>query len=64
MDEPITIVYFRPFLKNGSEEFKRAWELLIEMNLHKTTVTGYTSGDLRLLGFCSKADAIMFRMRL
>ena len=59
------IIYFKPHLLYKSDEWNRAWELLKETELWKSTVIGYSGNmNLRLLSFERKEDAMMFRLRL
>lgn len=56
---------FDPPIRPYTEEYKRAWFLLKEMNLTKEVVFSYKGNmDLHGLTFPTKEQAMMFRLRL
>lgn len=56
---------FDPPLKPGTDQFIRAWELLLEMDLSREVVFHYVGvGWIKALSFPTKAEAMIFRLRL
>lgn len=56
---------FDPPLKMRSDEYNRAWELLLEMDLSREVVFRYVGmGAIKGLSFPTREQAMMFRLRL
>ena len=58
-------LYFDPPITLKSDRYHRAWELLDEMDLRQEVVMSYRGNtELYALGFPSKEQAMLFKLRL
>lgn len=57
-------IKFEPWLKFKTPKYNRAWEVLKEMDIVRTTVFCHYDMNITGLGFETKEQAMLFRLKL
>lgn len=61
--EEYGFIDFTPHLVIGTDEYQRAWQVINELGLTHVLQCTCGWGDIKSLGFQTKKQAIMFKLR-